>query len=705
MNRFLRRGAILVTSALVSLALAGAVGAAKDDLDLVSVASAPAAAIGNGSSLKPALSADGRFVAFESSATNFNPADADNKDDVYERDLQTGTTTLVSRATGAAGAKGNFDSLNASVSADGRFVAFDSTATNLDPADGDVNQDVFVRDLQTNTTTLVSRTGVDGPVGNAPSSNAAISADGRFVTFESAATNLTPDGTADVQVFVRDLQTNTTTLVSRATDAGGALADGLSSNPAISADGRFVAFSSRATNLDPAEAAVPELGNVFVRDLQTNTTTLVSRATGAAGADGNRDSGQAAISSDGRFVAFVSFASNLTPDAAGGNGEIFVRDRQQNTTALVSRATGAAGAEGDSDSTQPTISSDGRFVAFMTNASNLDPADGTTAGNIIERDRQANATTLISRAAGTAGAKASFFSTSPAISADGQFVAFASAALNLVPGGSNGFAQVFRRDVLGPAEPPALMAISDASLAEGNAGQTAFRFTVSLDRPESDPVTVRFTTANGTATAPADYATANGTITFAPGQTTQTVTVLVNGDTTVEPDETFTVNLDSPLGKVTIADPQGVGTIRNDDQPATPPPPPPPPPPAPARIAIADVRHPEGNSGRTRFRFRVSLDRTEGAQVSVAFSTGNRTARTPLDYAAVRGVVTFAPGETSQTITVLVRGDTTKESNETFRLDLAHPAGNATIADGDAIGTIVNDDRRRARQPSSARPR
>jgi len=235
---------------------------------------------------------------------------------------------------------------------------------------------------------------------------------------------------------------------------------------------------------------------------------------------------------------------------------------------------------------------------------------------------------------------------------------------------------------------PSRISIADASLAEGNAGQAAYRFTVALDQAQTAPVTVDFSTADGTATAPSDYTAGNGTVGFAPGETAKTVTVQVNGDTTVEPDETFTVNLTNAAGNATIADAQATGTILNDDQQAPPPP---------GHISIGDVSQAEGNSGQTAFRFTVSLDQAQQAPVSVDFATADGTATAPADYTATNGTVSFAPGETSKTITVQVNGDTTKEANETFTVNLANATGNATIADGRALGTILNDDRKRAK--------
>jgi hypothetical protein len=206
--RLRRRG--LAVLCLVTLALlAGGAQAASGNLDLVSRASGASGAKGNGLSKVIGISGDGRFVAFSSLATNLSPDDGDATYDSYVRDLQTGTTTLVCRASGADGAKGNGASADGAVSADGRFVAFESGATNLDPDDGDAIFDAYVRDLQTNTTTLVSRaSGASGPKGNADSivfANA-ISSDGRFVAFASRATNLSPDdGDAITDVFRRDL--------------------------------------------------------------------------------------------------------------------------------------------------------------------------------------------------------------------------------------------------------------------------------------------------------------------------------------------------------------------------------------------------------------------------------------------------------------------------------------------------------------------
>ncbi len=223
------------------------------------------------------------------------------------------------------------------------------------------------------------------------------------------------------------------------------------------------------------------------------------------------------------------------------------------------------------------------------------------------------------------------------------------------------------------------LSINDVSFNEGNAGTTTFGFTVSLTNPSATNVTVDYATADNTATtANNDYAgIATTTLTFTPGQTTKTVNVLVNGDLTVEPNETFFVNLANASG-ATISDNQGIGTIQNDDATA---------------LSINDISLNEGNAGTTTFGFTVSLTNPSATNVTVDYATADSSATTANnDYAGIATTtLTFTPGQTTKTVNVLVNGDLTVEPNETFFVNLANPSG-ATISDNQGLGTIQNDD-------------
>ena len=400
----------------------------------VSVDSAGNQAIGSSFFDIPSISANGRFVAFESKASNLVPGDTNNTYDIFVRDLSTNSTTLVS--VDSAGNQGNEASLAASISADGRFVAFRSFATNLVPGDTNNLSDIFVRDLLTNTTTRVS---VDsaGNQQNDRSFTPSISGDGRFVTFSSFASNLVSGDTNNNEdIFVRDLLTNTTTLVS--VSSSGDRANDYSEFPSISANGRFVAFRSFATNLVPGDTN--NKGDIFVRDLLTNTTTLVSVSSN--GDRANISSSSGSISANGRFVAFSSLADNLVSDDTSFSGDIFVRDLSTNTTTRVS--VDSAGNQGNRTSYTPSISADGRFVTFSSDASNLVPGDTNNKKDIFVRDLSTNTTTRLS--VDSTGNQGNSDSQLPSISANGEKVAFSSLAANLVPGDTNNSPDFFVAD-------------------------------------------------------------------------------------------------------------------------------------------------------------------------------------------------------------------------------------------------------------------
>jgi hypothetical protein len=229
------------------------------------------------------------------------------------------------------------------------------------------------------------------------------------------------------------------------------------------------------------------------------------------------------------------------------------------------------------------------------------------------------------------------------------------------------------------SSPPTLpsISISDVVTPEGNSGAMTARFTVTLSTTSAQTVRVAYATANGTATAGSDYVSASGTLTFAPGTTTQEIAVVVSADSLNEPNETFFVNLSAPTN-ATLADAQGAGTINNDDPVPT--------------LSINDVTVSEGNVGITNATFTITLSTASGEVITVDYTTADGTAMAAgNDYTTTSGMLTFAPGVTTQSITVPVIGDTTNEPNEVFFVNLGSPA-KATIAGRPGVGTILNDD-------------
>ena len=392
---------------------------------------------GDATSGDPVITSDARYVFFYSSATNLVAGDTNLVRDVFVRDLQTSSTQRVSVSSG--GAEGNGLSSGPAISPDGRYVAFYSDATNLVAGDTNLVRDAFLRDRQTGTTTRVS-VSTGGVQGDALSSEPVVSADGRFVAFYSSATNLVPgDNNLVRDVFVRDLQTNTTARVSVST--GGAEGNALSSGPKISADGRYVAFYSDASNLVPGDTNL--MRDVFVRDMQLNTTTRISVS--STGDEGSDSSSGPAVSSDGRYIAFYSDASNLVSGDTNLFRDTFVRDTQTNTTTRVSVS--SAGAQSNDLSSDPAISATGRYVVFYSDATNLVSGDTNLFRDVFVRDRQVNKTRRLSvSTSGTQGNELSSLGEGLVITPDGRFVVFYSDASNLVGGDSNLARDGFLRD-------------------------------------------------------------------------------------------------------------------------------------------------------------------------------------------------------------------------------------------------------------------
>ncbi|MBK6727575.1 MAG: PD40 domain-containing protein [Xanthomonadales bacterium] len=382
------------------------------------------------------MSANGRFVAFDSAASNLVVSDLNKSWDVFVHDRQTHQTTRVSIASD--GREANTDTRNQSerapaISADGRYVAFRSSADNLVAADTNKSFDVFVHDRQTAQTTRVSlgSGGIEGDDHSSFFSDIAISADGRYVAFESGATNWIAPDTNGNDIYRHDRQTGTTLRISESST--GVQANQGCLGPAMSADGRYIAFRSYADNLVTGDTNT--LQDVFVRDVQAGTTIRAS--IGQGGVEGNDDTtDDVAISGNGRVVAWVSGASNLVANDNNNRADVFVRDLDAGTTTRVS--IDSAGVEANDFTAQPALSFDGRFVAFWSQASNLVSGDGND-WDVFVHDRSTGVTRLMSVGVGGAGAGGLV----PTLSGDGFWIAFSSDSTNLVGDDSNLATDVF----------------------------------------------------------------------------------------------------------------------------------------------------------------------------------------------------------------------------------------------------------------------
>jgi Tol biopolymer transport system component len=343
----------------------------------------------NANSGSASISGDGRYVVFSSTATNLVPEDTSTDDDIFLRDTVLATTTLVSVNT-AGTAGGNDYSTNPSISADGSVVTFMSTATDLVASDINGHDDVFYRTVgaATPSTGLVSvSTALLQGDGDSGYSESPLSADGRYVVFDSFATNFASGATLQ-QVYRRDIQFGDTILVS-VNAVGTAPANGYSTYQSISADGSMVAFSSDADDLAPGDAVAVE--DVFVRSLTSGETTLVS-VPRASGGGTLRDAYRPSISGDGRFVAFQSDSTNFVDAPTTGNGDVFVRSLAAGTTSLVSINT-AGTAAGDNDSYGVTLSGDGAIAAFASSATDINALDTDAHTDVFARGLDITAVT------------------------------------------------------------------------------------------------------------------------------------------------------------------------------------------------------------------------------------------------------------------------------------------------------------------------
>ncbi len=335
------------------------------------------------SNVNPAMTPDGRFIAFEAFADDVVAGDDNNNVDIVVRDMLSGTNEVASLAfDGSQTAAANSWSVTPSISEDGRYVAFQSLAPNLVATDGNNNPDIFVRDRLAGTTEIVSvNASGDESEGGETFGSPSISADGRFVAFQSRATNLVPNDTNEnTDVFLRDRHLQTTQRAS--VGPGGVQANSASGSPAISGNGQFLAFTSNATNLGATQLTTSQ-GHVFVRDLTTGTNERASVS--FSDPSGESLSSLASMSRSGRYVVFQGFASTLVPGDTNQAPDVFVRDLVNDVTRRVSVSSGGVEGSGSSGPFGPAISSNGQHVAFASFASDLVPQDKNKVADVFVR--------------------------------------------------------------------------------------------------------------------------------------------------------------------------------------------------------------------------------------------------------------------------------------------------------------------------------
>jgi Bacterial Ig domain/Calx-beta domain len=638
---------------LVGLVFGSALPAAAAPGDLTLVSTSGGGVKGDGLSQLASIALfspyfpGGPFVAFESSSTNLDPADTDASADIYVKNVATGEVTLVSTST--SGVKGNADSNRPAISTDGRYVAFQSAATNLLPADTDALSDIYLKDLVSGQLDLVS---VSESKGNGDSTVPSISNDQLLtIAFQSTATNLDPADTDPfVDVYVKDMFTTGELTLASTSDTGvKGDGDSILSPNSLTIDPPRIAFSSNADNLDPDDPDT--LSDVYVKNLDAGDLTLAS----FDGDKGNADSASATISSDG-FVAFESLATNFDPSDHDSLIDVYVKDLASGFLRLAS--TSDDGEKGDGASVHPSIA--GTTVAFASSATNLDPGDTDAVFDVYVKDLLSQDLALASTT--NAGVKANDHSRRPVV-AGGSLIAFETLATNLDPADTDLTLDVYLKERGGSANTSPTAGDDAYSTDEG----------IALSVP-SPGVLGNDTDADG------DQLSAS----LVSGPAHGTATLGIDGSFLYEPVAgfdgidafTYVANDGSADSNVAMV------TITVDPAPAC----------TGICLSIDDVSVAEGNKSSTKATFTISLSAPSQNPVTVVVESIDGTAIQGVDYQPFgRKTLSFKGGRTSMTVSVRMIGDRLLEPDETFFVQLSSPV-NAGISDGEGLGTILNDD-------------
>jgi len=495
-------GAALLLAAAAAIAQSAAAG-----FEIVSVSSAGVQGnnqSGTGGFTTPSndrasLSGDGRVVAFMSFADNLVAGDTNQVADIFVRDRVAGTTERVSvTSKGREGDahSGLLQSAGADISADGRFVVFASDASNFAKADANANSDVFIHDRQTHTTELVSR-GLDGApaTGDTP----VISADGSVVAFRSRSDTLTSDGNPNLREHIYTFDRATQAIERVDVDSSGLIGDGDTLNLAISADGRYVAFDTSADNLTLGPGDGQGM-DVFVRDRIARTTEGISTLGDSGSFEGN--SFLSSITPDGRFVGFSSVDPTLgVPDANGFVSDAFVFDRAARTVQMVSRS--STGVQGNDESESPLVAPDGASVVFSSRASNLVAGDTNQGYDVFRRDLVTGTTVRLAADAQSPG----FAVMASDMSADGFTISIITAAQLLAEQNTGfNFMDVYALDMRADLsvtnsdapDPVVLRANLTYTVTVQNGGPAAAQAVTLTDQLAADAAFVSATPSQGT---------------------------------------------------------------------------------------------------------------------------------------------------------------------------------------------------------------
>jgi uncharacterized repeat protein (TIGR01451 family) len=648
---------------------------------LVSRSSSSADVAANGKSVPRAISENGRWVLFTSDASNLVSATSDSNgvDDVFLFDRLTGTSRLVSRANDSASQSANNLSVATGLSADGRWVLFSSGASNVGTGvtDANLGYDLFLFDRESLTTTLISRS-FSSPLTTANLSmlpGGFLSANGRWVLFNTSATNLvgpsTMDNNGTFDVFLFDRLSGENILVSRSPSFPTvAAAGGPYGANSVSEDGRWVLFGGVTSGVLHSVNDFNNLPDVFLFDRLNGTSSLISRRLGSSATTANGRSHPRGITPDGRWVLFESEANDVVQDVFDANAgmDAFVFDRLTSQTILVSRKHGTTTETPNRGSNPIAISASGQRILFVSNATNVMTGmnDSNIASDVFLFDKSLGSTVLLSGALGSTTQTGNASTFASAMIGDGRWVPMNSAATNLVSGVMD------------------LNGVEDLFVVELLREQTVSTIASHTPNPSQTDMPVEVVVALTGVTSQADDGLV--TVTVATGEscldsdgpisgsgTTVLFSCAIIFESAGARDLTATFS-----GSTTHAD--SVAEAESHLVVAV------------AEISIDDVIEVEGANGNHEFQFTISRSHTH-SDISVRIDTDSVTADAEEDFVAIENqtVVFAAGGSATANVVVNVIGDLVQEPDQTFIVTLSNP-GNAVISDGSGTGTITNDD-------------